>query len=504
MMAYGTASNECTFPIGGKMCENTCDKKMDEVDTGDNQDNEVDAEEFGKCMSEKCLVQMGICTNDAIHCSTCLGMWKPTYCYTNTNYMNVIDCGMCNCLEGNEEECERREKKSKKFSPKSLPECTQTQNIEGGGSLIEWASCAEVGSVSSLLTDWDENNFGGIDSFEACAHEYNSDPKKSNRTALECTQILVDIMASPTEMDVVESITAKLYTDAPALCDCTYDAYDKAPLCKDFARLRTILHETLDACNALDQIDCPAWEEFSIPCKKKMEAKFNKIDFKDKKQCEFIEAGCGGVGPFPVFRRQDCGKEISKLTWDFHTEYGTNCDTTKQIPDETKKKKNSSSNNNNNSSSKNGGAAGTPVNPAENQYAVDDDDFSAPKKKYVSPDKKGVFPWILLQLKRIIWVVFWVGIAFGIFTIGKNMDWDDVNDRLFHYSHRARENHTLSKVSGALQGLWTKITGREMTGVQQDYQHIPQGYSMGMGTPETEMFMPSRDSFQPPSVPGAF
>merc|ERR1711957_665673 len=52
-----------------------------------------------------------------------------------------------------------------------------------------------------------------------------------------------------------------------------------------------------------------------------------------------LSGGCGGVGPFPVFRRQDCGKELSKSTWDFHQEYGTTCnqeDTTQKM--ENKKK----------------------------------------------------------------------------------------------------------------------------------------------------------------------
>mmetsp|Transcript_17855 Transcript_17855/g.35650 ORF Transcript_17855/g.35650 Transcript_17855/m.35650 type:complete len:894 (+) Transcript_17855:145-2826(+) len=526
MMAHGTANNECTFPIGGNMCDNTCDKSMEETETGDHGNDEVDVEKFGMCMNEKCSVQLGICSNDAIHCSPCLGQIKQSYCYTNTNYKNIIMCGMCSCLEGNEEECEKRQKSSKKFSPATLPGCTQTDNNAGAGSLLKWSVCGGVGSVSSLLTDWDENDFGGIDSFEACAHEYNLAPKSSNRTALECTQILVDTIASPDEMDVVESITGKLYADAPALCDCTYDAYQKAPLCKDFVKLRTIMHETLDACNALDQIDCPAWEEYAGPCKTKMEAKFKKIDFKDKKQCAFIEGGCGGVGPFPVFRRQDCGKELSKSTWDFHQEYGTTCnqeDTTQKMENKKKeedkrkrkkKKKEQSKDKNkgdddsdddDNDDSSGGSGAVTPGNSkTKGRYDVNDDESGAPKKKYVSADEgTGVLAWMWRQLKRFFWLVFWGGIAYGIFTFARTMDWDDVNDQLFHYSHRARENTLIAKVSGGAKALWTKVTTRGSAG-GANYQHIPQGYTMG--APETEMFMPSQDNnvFQPPSLPEAF
>merc|ERR1711957_697637 len=199
----------------------------------------------------------------------------------------------------------------------------------------------------------------------------------------------------------------KLYADAPALCDCTYDAYQNAPLCKDFVKLRTIMHETLDACNALDQIDCPAWEEYAGPCKTKMEAKFKKIDFKDKKQCAFIEGGCGGVGPFPVFRRQDCGKELSKSTWDFHQEYGTTCnqeDTTQKMENKKKeedkrKGKNKGDDDEDDDDSSGGSGAVTPGNSkTKGRYDVNDDESGAPKKKYVSADEgTGVLAWMWRQ-----------------------------------------------------------------------------------------------------------
>ena len=40
---------------------------------------------------------------------------------------------------------------------------------------------------------------------------------------------------------------------------------------------------------------------------------------------DFIKKGCGGAGPFPAFRRLDCGRELPKESWDFYSDYARGC-----------------------------------------------------------------------------------------------------------------------------------------------------------------------------------
>jgi len=127
------------------------------------------------------------------------------------------------------------------------------------------------------------------------------------------------------EKQAVKTIATDLYTRGEDFCNCASDAHKKTPPCKDFMHFKVLLWESLDACVALDEIDCSAWSEFYEPCKRKMMDKFSTINFNNKEQCTFIQEGCDGVGPFPAFRRLDCGKEISKTGWDFYLSYQRGC-----------------------------------------------------------------------------------------------------------------------------------------------------------------------------------
>ena len=40
---------------------------------------------------------------------------------------------------------------------------------------------------------------------------------------------------------------------------------------------------------------------------------------------EFAKKGCGGAGPFPAFRKLNCGSEIPSDAWSFYNEYASNC-----------------------------------------------------------------------------------------------------------------------------------------------------------------------------------
>lgn len=98
------------------------------------------------------------------------------------------------------------------------------------------------------------------------------------------------------------------------------------PMCPSFQKFKTLLFESMDACKALDEIDCDAWAEFWQPCKNNLESKFQSSDFSTKEQCDFaIFNTCGGVGPFPGFRHLDCDKEVSSEAWDFYNTFSKNC-----------------------------------------------------------------------------------------------------------------------------------------------------------------------------------
>lgn len=96
-------------------------------------------------------------------------------------------------------------------------------------------------------------------------------------------------------------------------------------MCSSFINFKTLMYEAVDACKSLDQIDCAAWEEFTTPCKQNLQQMFDTVDFDKPEQCTYVESQCGGAGPFPAFRRLDCGGEIAKSAWDFHTMYERGC-----------------------------------------------------------------------------------------------------------------------------------------------------------------------------------
>ena len=101
-----------------------------------------------------------------------------------------------------------------------------------------------------------------------------------------------------------------LYHDAESFCDCSSDVNKLTPTCDSFINFKTLLYEAVDACRSLDQIDCAAWEEFYTPCKKNLIQMYDSVNFDNKEQCQYVENECGGAGPFPAFRRLDCGGEM--------------------------------------------------------------------------------------------------------------------------------------------------------------------------------------------------
>lgn len=151
-------------------------------------------------------------------------------------------------------------------------------------------------------------------------------------SALGCLQILANAaygsgFADDTKApkEAVMALAKSLYQDGESFCNCTKEASDKCPLCSSFMNFKTLLYESLDACQALDEIDCDAWSEFSDPCKAKLESTYTTIDFSKAEQCDFVRNGCGGTGPFPAFRRLDCDKEVSAASWSFYQTFADKC-----------------------------------------------------------------------------------------------------------------------------------------------------------------------------------
>eukprot|EP00978_Attheya_sp_CCMP212_P001626 scaffold3326_cov52-Attheya_sp.AAC.2 len=188
--------------------------------------------------------------------------------------------------------------------------------------------------MAMMVTHFDEDNFGALDLFESCAHTFKNEPLHGGKTALECMRILTNAMQHPndgkpnnpdTPTGAIAALANGLYRHGEELCDCAQKSFEVCPNCKSFTNFRTLLHETLDACQALDEIDCDAWNDFSTPCRNNMMQMFSKIDFTNSNQCNYIHDSCGGVGPFPAFRKLDCEKEIEKEAWDFYLDYDKSC-----------------------------------------------------------------------------------------------------------------------------------------------------------------------------------
>jgi len=183
-----------------------------------------------------------------------------------------------------------------------------------------------------MVTDFDQNNFGDLDKFESCAHSFSTEGH-GGHTALGCLQILVNAMngassvesKDTTPIDAIKALAMSLYKDGEHFCDCAKTASDKCPLCPSFLNFKTLLYESLDACQALDEIDCDAWKEFYPPCQTNMADKFGTLNFNKEEQCNYIRDNCGGAGAFPAFRRLDCDKEVSAEAWTFYQQYSKAC-----------------------------------------------------------------------------------------------------------------------------------------------------------------------------------
>ena len=249
-------------------------------------------------------------------CARCAAGNYQSWCPTNKKFKALTKCVRCNCVDGEESSCDE--------SPWGRP-CNPMEIGLGGNNYVKWQRCTNIGSVNNMIVDWDENEFGKLDEFEKCAHEYHDDAENhGGHKALDCMQILLNAAKSE-RRDIISNIAAMLYINPSGMCDCSSSAWTSVPSCSTFTRVKTLVHETLDACKSLDWIDCDAWREFSDTCMINVKSEFPSVDFSKEKQCKYVLAGCGGAGPFPTFRRLDCRGQIPKDNWDFWVSFSVGC-----------------------------------------------------------------------------------------------------------------------------------------------------------------------------------
>jgi len=370
VLAAGGSPSDCTVPLGGSVddCPNTCDSTR--PDTKIQDPNYQSYKTMESCIEQKCVIQVGNCNQDE-SCNECMQESSPDYCYANDNFNVLIDCSMCSCTENRPGWCDAKasgaDSSSTNGSSAKTHEgivvkpgsggtatagsstggtmvCSPEQTLKGTSALVKFSDCAQLDEMMAMVTDFDNDNFGMLDLFEDCAHTYDEEPNHGGKSALECMKILHGLIPDDTEdgPDVkfknakgetlpenigkaISSLASDLYHDGESFCDCASTTNKETPTCNSFINFKTLLYESVDACRSLDAIDCAAWEEFYGPCKKNLIQMYDAVDFDNNEQCEYVKNMCGGAGPFPAFRRLDCGGEIAKSAWDFHTMYERGC-----------------------------------------------------------------------------------------------------------------------------------------------------------------------------------
>jgi hypothetical protein len=333
------APSDCVFPMAGGDCKVTCEGKPTEDPTDDPEYKSF--KELFNCISEKCIIQLGSCKGDSV-CEQCFVEDAPDYCYGVDDFNAVLDCTMCSCTDRAESDvCDKKSgpgavvpAEDEKDNDNSAPKvCSGAETMSGAKAVIDFSQCAKMEDIGVMIEEFDQSNFGQLDQFEACAHAFADEDNHGGHTALGCMKILYDAMKNPAAEDndknpplkAISALAKDLYQNGAEFCDCAKSASDDCPLCPSFMSFKTLLYESLDACQALDEIDCDSWGEFWKPCKDNLEEEFGKSDLKMRDQCDFMKKGCGGAGAFPAFRRLDCDGEIDSDGWDFYRTYEKQC-----------------------------------------------------------------------------------------------------------------------------------------------------------------------------------
>jgi len=327
-ISSGGSPMECSFPVAGTSCELTCNGRTDEDPTSD--PDYKDFKEMIQCIEKSCPIQLAACVGDDA-CNTCYEAEDitPQYCFGMDTFNDLVDCALCGCTE------ESKMDFCMDGDEDADGTCSPSQTLAGGTAIIEFGQCTQFDEIAMLMIEFDDNHFGDLDMFEACAHAYANDNNHDGRTAMSCMRILVNAIDGATQAtkvdpiitEAVSSLASLLYHNGENFCDCAEKANDECPICPSFHNFKTLLYESVDACLSLDQIDCAAWSEFAIPCRTKLVSQYNNVNFEDQKQCQYVHDGCGTDVPFPSFRRMDCdvNEEVTAEDWKFYQDFATKC-----------------------------------------------------------------------------------------------------------------------------------------------------------------------------------
>jgi hypothetical protein len=303
-VAVGGAPATCEFPVAGSECEKTCNGRPD-VDPTKDKDYKT-FKDLYTCIKDRCIIQLGACQEDG-PCQECFEQDAPEYCYAVDTFVAVIDCTMCSCTEKEGTDyCTERDNTDSGTTPVIMDDdgfsppsrCTPAETMQGAKAVMDYAGCGNLDDIGVMITDFDQNNFGQLDQFETCAHSYADEENHGGRSALSCMQILQSAITYPVAdgndkdppLEAISALANDLYNNGESFCDCSKRANEACPLCPSFMSFKTLLYESLDACSALDEIDCAAWSEFWKPCKDNLENEFGKSDFNDDDQCKWAPA----------------------------------------------------------------------------------------------------------------------------------------------------------------------------------------------------------------------
>jgi len=274
-IAGGGAPMDCNFAVGGASCPNTCTGRPN-VDPTTDPDYK-DFKDMYNCIEDKCIIQLQHCESSPV-CKQCFEEDAPDSCFTIDEFNALVDCTICSCTDRSVSSyCQT------KLNPGITPvdpvdesddylrPCSPAETIQGSNAVISFSQCTEFDQVAMMVTEFDNNNFGQLDTFETCAHSFKNEPYHGGRSALECMRILKSAITNPVvddnsdaPLDAIAALANFLYNDAHSFCDCAADASKECPLCPSFMQFKTLLYESLDACHALDEIDCDAWVEVRV------------------------------------------------------------------------------------------------------------------------------------------------------------------------------------------------------------------------------------------------
>eukprot|EP00986_Skeletonema_menzelii_P004360 scaffold1472_cov157-Skeletonema_menzelii.AAC.4 len=368
VIAAGGSPTDCTVPLGGLIpdCPNTCDKSRPDTDITD--PNYKSYKDMEACIEKSCVIQVGACSKKE-SCSECMQETTPDFCFADADFNSLIDCSMCSCTEKRPDYCDAKSTGEAAWNGSSAAShqgnvkvkpapdasgsgsgsamgkgaaCTPDQTLKGTTALDKFDKCVDIGKMITMLTEFDNENFGKLDIFEACAKTFANDKMHGGKHAMDCMRILHDIARDDVGKDnnggslpesvaiAVAEMGHELYYNGQDFCDCVVEVNEIAPMCNSFTGFKTLLYEAIDACKSLDMIDCAALDEFYSDCKSNLSRQFANPGFEDKdstEQCEFVSGGCGESGAFPSLRKMDCGvgKEVSKSVWDFYKIFNREC-----------------------------------------------------------------------------------------------------------------------------------------------------------------------------------